>query len=57
MKLTQAAIAGLTLPAGSDEKTYWDDDIPLFGVSYARAGRRGGFSGIGSAAERARYER
>jgi integrase len=41
MKLTKAAIAGLTLPAGCSEKTYWDDDIPLFGVRLRKGGSRG----------------
>jgi integrase len=41
MKLTKAAIAGLSLPAGSDEKTYWDDDIPLFGVRLRKGGSKG----------------
>lgn len=41
MKLTKAAIAGLTLPAGRSEKTYWDDDIPLFGVRLRKGGSKG----------------
>ena len=41
MKLTKAAVAGLSLPAGCDEKTYWDDDIPLFGVRLRKGGSKG----------------
>ena len=41
MKLTKAAVTGLTLPAGCDEKTYWDDDIPLFGVRLRKGGSKG----------------
>ena len=41
MKLTKAAVAGLSLPAGCNEKTYWDDDIPLFGVRLRRGGSKG----------------
>jgi integrase len=41
MKLTKAAIAGLTLPAARSEKTYWDDDIPLFGVRLRKGGSKG----------------
>jgi integrase len=41
MKLTKAAVAGLTLPAGCDEKTYWDNDIPLFGVRLRKGGSKG----------------
>ena len=41
MKLTKATVAGLTLPAGRDEKIYWDDDIPLFGVRLRKGGSKG----------------
>jgi len=41
MKLTKAAVAGLSLPEGCDEKTYWDDDIPLFGVRLRKGGSKG----------------
>ena len=41
MKLTKATVAGLSLPAGYDEKTYWDDDIPLFGVRLRKGGSKG----------------
>ena len=41
MKLTKAAVAGLTLPAGCDDKTYWDDDIPMFGVRLRKGGSKG----------------
>jgi integrase len=41
MKLTKAAVAGLTLPADCNEKTYWDDDIPLFGVRLRKGGSKG----------------
>jgi len=41
MKLTKATVAGLTLPAGCNEKTYWDDDIPGFGVRLRKAGSKG----------------
>ena len=40
MKLTKATVAGLSLPAGSNEKTYWDDDIPLFGVRLRKGGSK-----------------
>ena len=40
MKLTKATVAGLTLPAGSDDKIYWDDDIPLFGVRLRKGGSK-----------------
>jgi integrase len=41
MKLTKATVAGLSLPAGSSEKIYWDDDIPLFGVRMRKGGSKG----------------
>jgi integrase len=41
MKLTKATVAGLSLPAGSDDKIYWDDDIPLFGVRLRKGGSKG----------------
>jgi integrase len=41
MKLTKATVAGLTLPAGDDDKIYWDDDIPLFGVRLRKGGSKG----------------
>jgi integrase len=41
MKLTKATVAGLTLPAGYDDKIYWDDDIPLFGVRLRKGGSKG----------------
>jgi hypothetical protein len=41
MKLTKATVAGVTLPAGCSEKTYWDDDIPLFGVRLRKGGSKG----------------
>ena len=41
MKLTKAVVAGLSLPAGASEKTYWDDDIPLFGVRLRKGGSKG----------------
>ena len=40
MKLTKAAVAGLSLPAGCEEKTYWDDDIPMFGVRLRKGGSK-----------------
>ena len=40
MKLTKAAVAGLSMPAGADEKIYWDDDIPLFGVRLRKGGSK-----------------
>jgi integrase len=41
MKLTKATVAGLTLPASGNEKTYWDDDIPGFGVRLRKGGSKG----------------
>ena len=42
MKLTKATVVGLSLPTGCNDKIYWDDDIPLFGVSgCAKAGSKG----------------
>ena len=41
MKLTKATVAGLTLPADCDDKIYWDDDIPLFGVRLRKGGSKG----------------
>ena len=41
MKLTKATVAGLTLPVDRDDKTYWDDDIPLFGVRLRKGGSKG----------------
>jgi integrase len=41
MKLTKAMVAGLSLPANSDDKIYWDDDIPLFGVRLRKGGSKG----------------
>lgn len=31
-KLTDAFVAGLTLPPGKVDHTWWDADVPLFGV-------------------------
>ena len=41
MKLTKATVAGLSLPAGCNEKIYWDDDISLFGVRLRKGGSKG----------------
>ena len=41
MKLTKATVAGLSLPAGCDDKIYWDDDISLFGVRLRKGGSKG----------------
>src|SRR5580704_7012152 len=41
MKLTKATVAGLSLPADRNEKTYWDDDIPMFGVRLRKGGAKG----------------
>ena len=40
MKLTKAAVAGLSMPADASEKTYWDDDIPMFGVRLRKGGSK-----------------
>jgi integrase len=41
MKLTKATVAGLSLPAGCNDKIYWDDDISLFGVRLRKGGSKG----------------
>jgi integrase len=41
MKLTKATVVGLSLPAGCNDKIYWDDDIPLFGVRLRKGGSKG----------------
>jgi hypothetical protein len=40
MKLTPAAIANLVLPPGIDDKIYFDEDMPGFGVRLRRSGKR-----------------
>jgi hypothetical protein len=40
MKLTPAAIASLVLPSGIDDKIYFDEDMPGFGVRLRRSGKR-----------------
>jgi integrase len=39
MKLTQAQVARLTLPAGKDDIIVWDDDLPGFGIRLRRNSR------------------
>jgi hypothetical protein len=41
MKLTKATVAGLALAANSNDKIYWDDNIPLFGVRLRKGGSKG----------------
>ena len=41
MKLTKATVTGLALPAGCNDKIYWDDDISLFGVRLRKGGSKG----------------
>ena len=40
MKLTQKAISGLSLPPGSREAIFFDDDLPGFGLRVRRGGSR-----------------
>ena len=40
MKLTAATIARLALPDGIDDKIYFDDDLPGFGLRLRRSGDR-----------------
>jgi integrase len=40
MKLTKAAVAGLSLPADCDDKIYWDDEIRPFGVRLRKGGSK-----------------
>ena len=60
MKLTRAAVAKITLPAGQSEAIIWDDDVPGFGLRLRaggsrnwifqyRLGRKQGRVGLGSA--------
>ena len=38
LKLTDAFVAGLTLPPGKVDHTWWDADVPLFGVRLRKGG-------------------
>jgi integrase len=40
MKLSASTIAGLTLPIGKDDKIFFDEDLPGFGVRLRRSGKR-----------------
>jgi integrase len=40
MKLTNAIVTGLTLPAGKSDAIFFDDDLPGFGVRLRAGGRR-----------------
>jgi integrase len=40
MKLTQPIVDGLVLPAGDDERTYWDEEVPGFGLRLRGGGSR-----------------
>ena len=40
MKLTAEAIAGLALPDGKNEKFFWDEDMPGFGLRLRAGGKR-----------------
>src|SRR6516164_9193952 len=40
MKLTPAAIKMLALPAGATDKTFFDDDVPGFGIRLRAGGGR-----------------
>jgi integrase len=40
MKLTQPIVNGLVLPTGKNDHTYWDDDIPGFGVRLRAGGSK-----------------
>ena len=40
MKLTATAIKSLTLPDGIDDKIYFDDELPGFGLRLRRSGDR-----------------
>jgi hypothetical protein len=40
VKLTQKAISGLSLPLGSREAIFFDDDLPGFGLRVRRGGSR-----------------
>jgi integrase len=40
MKLTDTKLAGLKLPAGKTEWTFWDDEIPAFGIRLREGGSR-----------------
>ena len=40
MKLTPTAIKNLTLPPGIDDKIFFDDDLPGFGLRLRRSGDR-----------------
>jgi integrase len=40
MRLTPSTIAGLTLPIGVDDKIYFDEALPGFGVRLRRSGKR-----------------
>ena len=40
MKLTASAISRLALPPGIDDKIYFDEDLPGFGVRLRRSGDR-----------------
>jgi integrase len=40
MKLTQASVKGLSLPSGSSDKLFFDDDLPGFGFRIRDGGKR-----------------
>jgi hypothetical protein len=40
MKLSNASIAGLTLPAGKSELLVFDDTLPGFGIRIRAGGKR-----------------
>jgi integrase len=40
MKLTASTIAGLALPSDRDDKIFFDEDLPGFGVRLRRSGKR-----------------
>jgi integrase len=40
MKLTQASVKGLSLPSGSRDKLFFDDDLPGFGLRIRDGGKR-----------------
>ena len=42
MKLTKAIVEGLTLPPGTSDKIYFDDELPGFGLRLRQGGKRDG---------------
>src|SRR6516225_4124409 len=40
MKLTQASVKGLSLPSGSRDKLFFDDELPGFGFRIRDGGKR-----------------